>query len=163
MITGLLGYFCLGCCFHRLNNCVGFSNYKFFLLFLVYSLLYCFFVAVTTAPYSIKYWVVSAEGQWCVSRSNPKSTAKFFCCCTHAVPSILFCTLLQGELPYRPAKLHVLFLMLVSLMFFVTLSFLLGFHCWLVARNRSTLGQYHAVSGLSIVMTHHRAAEHIEH
>ncbi|XP_046906393.1 palmitoyltransferase ZDHHC15B-like isoform X2 [Hypomesus transpacificus] len=84
-----------------LNNCVGFSNYKFFLLFLVYSLLYCFFVAVTTAPYSIKYWV--------------------------------------GELPYRPAKLHVLFLMLVSLMFFVTLSFLLGFHCWLVARNRSTL------------------------
>ena len=71
---------------HRLNNCVGFSNYKFFLLFLVYSLLYCFFVAVTTAPYSIKYWVVSAEGQWCVSRSNPKSTAKFFVVLMHSCP-----------------------------------------------------------------------------
>ncbi|KAM8954033.1 palmitoyltransferase ZDHHC15 [Pelodytes ibericus] len=88
------------------NNCIGYSNYKFFLLFLAYSMLYCMYIASTVFKYFLLYW--------------------------------------KGDLSNGRAKFHVLFLLFVSAMFFISLLFLFGYHCWLVGLNRTTLEAFAA-------------------
>ena len=39
-----------------MNNCVAFSTYKFFLLFLFYALVYCLFVGSVALPHFIRFW-----------------------------------------------------------------------------------------------------------
>ncbi|XP_058231842.1 palmitoyltransferase ZDHHC20-B isoform X1 [Hemibagrus wyckioides] len=100
------------------NNCVGFSNYKFFILFLAYSLLYCLFIAASVLQYFIKFWTLCRRKS---AENCPKS-----------------------ELPESHAKFHVLFLFFVAAMFCISILSLFTYHLWLVAKNRSTIEAFRA-------------------
>ncbi|XP_037087244.1 palmitoyltransferase ZDHHC20-B-like [Pollicipes pollicipes] len=82
------------------NNCIGFANYKFFVLFLGYAFTYCVYITLSTLKYFIVFWKDGLQGM---------------------------------------ARFHILFLFFVAAMFGVSLISLLGYHCYLVLRNQSTL------------------------
>jgi len=42
------------------NNCVNFYNYKYFVLFLGYALVYCLYVAFTSLHDFVDFWKVGA-------------------------------------------------------------------------------------------------------
>ncbi|XP_051464332.1 palmitoyltransferase ZDHHC20 isoform X7 [Apus apus] len=109
------------------NNCVGFSNYKFFLLFLMYSLLYCLFVAATVLQYFIKFWTLCHRK---AAENCPKNELPD----THVWETGL----------RHHAKFHVLFLFFVAAMFFISILSLFSYHCWLVGKNRSTIETFRA-------------------
>lgn len=90
------------------NNCVCFHNYKFFMLFLGYALMYCLFIMATCLPYFIRFW----KGDFGTAASA--------------------------------GRYHIVFAFFVALMFAISLGSLFGYHCYLVANNRTTLEAFRA-------------------
>ncbi|KAH8371012.1 hypothetical protein KR093_005934, partial [Drosophila rubida] len=103
------------------NNCVNFYNYKFFVLFLGYALLYCLYVACTTLHDFIQFWQVSFP----LPNRNYR--------------------LLAGQLSgIGMGRFHILFLFFISIMFAISLVSLFGYHIYLVLVNRTTLESFRA-------------------
>ncbi|XP_058065453.1 palmitoyltransferase ZDHHC15 isoform X2 [Anopheles bellator] len=106
------------------NNCINFTNYKFFILFLGYALLYCLYIAFTTVAYMELIWTVSMTCQHKILWNR------------YIKPSF---HQLQGKIDGR---FHILFLFFVSVMFAISLVSLFGYHCYLVLLNRTTLESF---------------------
>lgn len=122
-----------------INNCVSFTNYKFFVLFLGYTFALCIFVAATTFPYFIRFWIPPPL----TSQNNNQTTGilngqELQPGMTIPDTSINF-TQQQNNTVSVSTKFHILFLFFVSAMLSMGVMFLYFYHVYLLLNNRSTL------------------------
>jgi hypothetical protein len=107
---------------------VNFSNYKFFLLFLGWALIYCLYVTFTMLSYFIEFWKVEytyfSYSIYRYFNQNHNSHS-------------------QGTIQ-TAGRFHLLFLFVVALMFAFSLVSLFGYHVYLVLKNRTTLEAFRA-------------------
>ena len=124
------------------NNCVAFNNYKFFVLFLMYGLLYCLYVALTSLKYFLQvplsthmYVHISQYSYYCIPINAPEFSQPLLS--RYLIKMLQFWRDVgagQGH-----GQFHILFLFFVSSMFSISLCSLLGYHIHLVLNNRTTL------------------------
>ncbi|CAF1258400.1 unnamed protein product [Rotaria magnacalcarata] len=97
------------------NSCVSYANYKFFVLFLGWALLFCTYVAATSLEYFIVFWqgIANARGD-------------------------------GGDSTSPGGKFHLLFLFFASIMFAISVSSLFFYHLYLSGKNRTTLESFRA-------------------
>nr|XP_016929820.1 palmitoyltransferase ZDHHC15B isoform X2 [Drosophila suzukii] len=98
------------------NNCVNFYNYKYFVLFLGYALVYCLYVAFTSLHDFVDFWKYDNNGYSAQGQLNASGMGRF----------------------------HILFLFFIAIMFAISLVSLFGYHIYLVLMNRTTLESFRA-------------------
>ncbi|XP_038207156.1 palmitoyltransferase ZDHHC15-like isoform X1 [Zerene cesonia] len=118
------------------NNCVCFHNYKFFMLFLGYALMYCIFIMSTCLPYFIRFWKMYQEYKH-AHCDRLIDTGSFTKQCMEII---------DGDFgaPGSAGRYHIVFAFFVALMFAISLGSLFGYHCYLVTHNRTTLEAFRA-------------------
>ncbi|CAF4880273.1 unnamed protein product [Pieris macdunnoughi] len=118
------------------NNCVCFHNYKFFMLFLGYALLYCIFIMSTCLPYFIRFWKMYQEYKHAHCDRFIENGSYTKQCMD----------ILNGDFGAAGSsgRYHIVFAFFVALMFAVSLGSLFGYHCYLVSHNRTTLEAFRA-------------------
>lgn len=97
------------------NSCVSFANYKFFILFLGWALVFCTFVALTSLEYFILFWQAVSNLQRDVDNVTSPG-----------------------------GKFHLLFLFFAAIMFAISVSSLFFYHLYLTGKNRTTLESFRA-------------------
>lgn len=97
-------------------NCIGYSNYKFFVLFLFYAIMYCWMIiAIAIRPF-LEVW--TKTGRDINTDTSPTEPSGY--------------------------RMQVILVFLVSAVFSLSVLFLFGFHCYLISRNRTTIECYGA-------------------
>ncbi|CAF4580981.1 unnamed protein product, partial [Rotaria magnacalcarata] len=97
------------------NSCISYGNYKYFILFLAWALIFCIFVAGTSFEYFILFWQ---------NVTNMEQTQN------HSMSS--------------SGKFHLLFLFFVAIVFAISISSLFFYHLFLIGKNRTTVESYRA-------------------
>lgn len=97
-------------------NCIGYGNYKFFVLFLFYAVCYCLSIVSIGAVPFLKVWSdnasISDEDRVFMNRSG--------------------------------FKIQTILVFLVASVFSISILCLFGFHVYLVSKNRTTIEMYGA-------------------
>ncbi|CAF2502574.1 unnamed protein product [Rotaria sp. Silwood2] len=100
---------------HHCPCCISYGNYKFFILFLGWALIFCLYVSATSLEYFILAWQ---------SMSNTEKNE-------HSSIS-------------RSGKFHLLFLFFIAIVFGVSVSSLFFYHLFLIEKNRTTVESHRA-------------------
>lgn len=125
-----------------INNCVSFTNYKFFVLFLGYTFALCIFVASTTFPYFLKFWSIPNTQAKFSNQFNDNSTiTNSFTQPNNNQPYDTLNVNNSSSVPFN-VKFHILFLFFVTSMLAVGVMFLYCYHIHLLLHNRSTLESF---------------------